>query len=387
MTNKKADCGCLFPLLPCLYSLNPDDIIRKQHSNEIDRQIARDKEDFVRTHRLLLLGAGESGKSTIIKQMQLIHVDNFSETVRRQRRDDIRDNLVDAIVSILAAMSSITPPVKLDNPENETMAKWVLDHATKQDFDYPEEFYQYTKILWKDKGVQVMTFERSNEYQLIDSAKYFLDQVDVIGRDDYIPTDQDILRCRVLTTGIYELNFQVNSVKFQIIDVGGQRDERRKWFLCFNDVTAIIFVTACSSYNMVLREDASKNRLRESLELFKIVWNNRWLGHISVILFLNKQDLFKEKILSGRSKLEDYFPDFKDFDEFEMEAKEHPEVARAKYFIRRQFENISEGSNYLWAHRFYPHFTCAVDTENVKKVFDNCRDTIQRKYLKEYDLI
>ena len=61
-----------------------------------------------------------------------------------------------------------------------------------------------------------------------------------------------------------------------MFDVGGQRDERRKWIQCFNDVTAIIFVTACSSYNMVLREDASQNRLKESLELFKSIWNNRY---------------------------------------------------------------------------------------------------------------
>lgn len=62
-----------------------------------------------------------------------------------------------------------------------------------------------------------------------------------------------------------------------MFDVGGQRDERRKWIQCFNDVTAIIFVTACSSYNMVLREDPTQNRLRESLDLFRSIWNNRYL--------------------------------------------------------------------------------------------------------------
>ena len=63
-----------------------------------------------------------------------------------------------------------------------------------------------------------------------------------------------------------------------MFDVGGQRDERRKWIQCFNDVTAIIFVTACSSYNLVLREDSSQNRLKESLELFKSIWNNRYVN-------------------------------------------------------------------------------------------------------------
>ena len=58
---------------------------------------------------------------------------------------------------------------------------------------------------------------------------------------DYTPTNQDLLRCRVLTQGIFETRFNVERVNFHMFDVGGQRDERRKWIQCFNDVTAIIF--------------------------------------------------------------------------------------------------------------------------------------------------
>jgi hypothetical protein len=60
-----------------------------------------------------------------------------------------------------------------------------------------------------------------------------------------------------------------------MFDVGGQREERRKWIQCFNDVTAIIFVTACSGFNLVLIEDERQNRLKESLDLFKNIWTNR----------------------------------------------------------------------------------------------------------------
>lgn len=125
-----------------------------------------------------------------------------------------------------------------------------------------------------------------------------------------------------------------------MFDVGGQRDERRKWIQCFNDVTAIIFVTACSSYNMVLREDPSQNRLRESLDLFKSIWNNRWLRTISVILFLNKQDLLAEKVKAGKSRIEDYFQEFAHY-QTPMDAVGEPgedsDVVRAKYFIRDEF--------------------------------------------------
>ncbi len=142
----------------------------------------------------------------------------------------------------------------------------------------------------------VSCFDRSNEYQLIDCAKYFLDKVSEVRKEDFSPSQQDILRARVLTSGIFETKFRVDKVKFHMFDVGGQRDERRKWIQCFNDVTAIIFVAASSSYNMVLREDNTQNRLREALDLFRSIWNNRWLRTISVILFLNKQDLLEEKI-------------------------------------------------------------------------------------------
>uniref|UniRef100_A0A8W7P6V3 Adenylate cyclase-stimulating G alpha protein n=1 Tax=Anopheles coluzzii TaxID=1518534 RepID=A0A8W7P6V3_ANOCL len=330
---------------------------QKRRSDAITRQLQKDKQVYRATHRLLLLGAGESGKSTIVKQMRILHVNGFSDSERKQKIEDIKKNIRDAIL-------------------------------VRPDFNYPPEFYEHTEELWKDRGVQ-QTYERSNEYQLIDCAKYFLDRVSEIKQPNYTPTEQDILRCRVLTSGIFETRFQVDKVNFHMFDVGGQRDERRKWIQCFNDVTAIIFVTACSSYNMVLREDPTQNRLRESLDLFKSIWNNRWLRTISVILFLNKQDLLAEKIKAGKSKLSDYFGEFNRYQtpaDAVCEMGEDPEVIRAKYFIRDEFLRISTASG-DGKHYCYPHFTCAVDTENIKRVFNDCRDIIQRMHLRQYELL
>ncbi|XP_035707226.1 guanine nucleotide-binding protein G(s) subunit alpha isoform X2 [Folsomia candida] len=363
-----------------------EDKRRKEANKKINAQIQRDKQIYRATHRLLLLGAGESGKSTIVKQMRILHVDGFSEDEKRLKIEDIKKNVRDAILTITGAMSTLTPPVQLEHPENQFRVDYIQDVASQPDFDYPHEFYENTEELWKDRGVQTC-FERSNEYQLIDCAKYFLDKVSDIKLTNYTPTEQDILRCRVLTSGIFETRFQVDKVNFHLFDVGGQRSERNKWIQCFNDVTAIIFVTACSSFNMVLREDASQNRLKESLELFKSIWNNRWLRTISVILFLNKQDLLAEKIKAGRSKLEDYFPDFTRYQtpsDAASEPGDDPEFVRAKYFIRDEFLRISTASGDN-KHYCYPHFTCAVDTENIRRVFNDCRDIIQRMHLRQYE--
>ena len=121
-----------------------------------------------------------------------------------------------------------------------------------------------------------------------------------------------------------------------MFDVGGQRSERKKWIHCFENVTSIIFCVALSEYDQVLLEESSQvggpcnvgmeteltieqNRMVESLVLFDSVVNSRWFMRTSIILFLNKVDLFKAKL--GRSPLERYFPDYTGGDDVNKAAK------------------------------------------------------------------
>ncbi|KAM8966699.1 guanine nucleotide-binding protein G(olf) subunit alpha isoform 3-T3 [Pelodytes ibericus] len=365
-----------------------DEKAQREANKKIEKQLQKERLAYKATHRLLLLGAGESGKSTIVKQMRILHVNGFNSEEKKQKIQDIRKNVKDAIVTIVSAMGTLIPPVPVANPENQFRIDYIKSIAPLSDFDYTQEFFEHAQKLWDDDGVKAC-FERSNEYQLIDCAQYFLEKIDHVRQNDYTPTDQDLLRCRVLTSGIFETRFQVDKVNFHMFDVGGQRDERRKWIQCFNDVTAIIFVVASSSYNMVIREDNNTNRLREALDLFKSIWNNRWLRTISVILFLNKQDMLAEKVLAGKSKIEDYFPEYVRYtvpDDATPDAGEDPKVTRAKFFIRDEFLRISTASG-DGRHYCYPHFTCAVDTENIRRVFNDCRDIIQRMHLRQYELL
>ncbi|XP_065837544.1 guanine nucleotide-binding protein G(s) subunit alpha-like [Oscarella lobularis] len=369
--------GCLPSRLP---SVDPEqrerEKIQSHKSHQIDKELMKEAKNYKATHRLLLLGAGESGKSTIVKQMRILHVNGFGEDEKRRTIPDIHNNIKDSISTLLRAVRRHGGALVDEAAADRVLATIDANEALTDDF------FSWTRDLWRDDAVQTM-YERANEFQLIDSAQYFLDRIEVIRRADYIPDVQDLLHCRVLTRGIFETKFTYRSVRFHIVDVGGQRDERRKWIQCFNDVTAIIFVVACSSYDMNLREDETSNRLKEALDLFKNIWNNRFLKKISVILFLNKQDLLRKKILLGKSPLEKYFDEYPNYTVAnvpKLYEGEPPEVLRAQFFIRDKFTATAQESNDR--HELYPHFTTAIDTENIRTVFNDCQEIIQREYLR-----
>jgi hypothetical protein len=106
-------------------------------------------------------------------------------------------------------------------------------------------------------------FEQRASFQLDESCVHFFGDVDRICAPNYVPTDQDILRARMKTTGIIENNYSIEGVTFKFLDVGGQRSERRKWIRCFQDVTAIFFLTAVSEIDQKVAEDEETNRMKE----------------------------------------------------------------------------------------------------------------------------
>jgi len=91
-------------------------------------------------------------------------------------------------------------------------------------------------------------------HRLNDSTRYFFERAADILSSNYQPTEQDSLRARVRTTGIVQQHFEIKERKYTMFDVGGQRNERRKWIHCFDNVTACIFVTAISEFDQKLYE-------------------------------------------------------------------------------------------------------------------------------------
>ncbi|XP_076868186.1 guanine nucleotide-binding protein subunit alpha-14-like isoform X2 [Brachyhypopomus gauderio] len=333
---------------------------------EIERHLRMDKKEAQRQLKLLLLGTGESGKSTFIKQMRIIHGKGFSEEDRRGYTKLIFQNIFVAVQALIQAMEMLGIPF-LDDKNTSFAA--VLRRVTPESVITMEPHYEAIKNVWSDVGIQ-QCYERKREFQLSDSAKYYLDNMDRISASFYVPTLQDILRVRVPTTGIIEYPFKINSVIFRMVDVGGQRSERRKWIHCFENVTSIIFLVALSEYDQVLYENTNENRMEESKALFKTIITYSWFQNTSIILFLNKTDLLREKIT--KSHLEDYFPEYKG---------PKKDAGAAMTFVLKMYEAQNTGLK-----RMYSHFTCATDTDNISKIFLGVKDTIMRIHFVEFIL-
>uniref|UniRef100_A0A2K5NZ17 G protein subunit alpha 12 n=1 Tax=Cercocebus atys TaxID=9531 RepID=A0A2K5NZ17_CERAT len=201
-----------------------------------------------------------------------------------------------------------------------------------------------------------------------ESVKYFLDNLDRIGQLNYFPSKQDILLARKATKGIVEHDFVIKKIPFKMVDVGGQRSQRQKWFQCFDGITSILFMVSSSEYDQVLMEDRRTNRLVESMNIFETIVNNKLFFNVSIILFLNKMDLLVEKVKTVSIKK--HFPDFRG-DPHRLEDVQ-------RYLVQcfdRKRRNRSKP--------LFHHFTTAIDTENVRFVFHAVKDTILQENLKD----
>ncbi|KAH9019933.1 guanine nucleotide binding protein, alpha subunit, partial [Lactarius deliciosus] len=117
-----------------------------------------------------------------------------------------------------------------------------------------------------------------------------------IAASNYLPSMEDILRACAKTTAITETQFPLGQLSIHMVDVGEQRLEREKWTHNFESVTSIVFCTTLLEYDQVLLEERNQNRMAESLVLFKSVIDSRWFLCTSIIHFLTKIDVFKNKL-------------------------------------------------------------------------------------------
>lgn len=397
---------------------------------DIDRKLSQCHMEENRKVKLLLLGPGESGKSTIFKQMRILYGEvKRSDDDLRMYGVVVRSNTITAVRKLCSLLTKLELEEKLEEESLESLEctsssptnsnsngvsspltpknafdilvghliDWTLspDDLPTMDDRIEEDWvgrcpqaglsanndaklflhlWHEIKVLWESKTIQEAWPKRA-KVNIIDSHKHFLDEINRIASPSYCPTDQDILFTRVKTSKVAKEQYHIEGVEFEVYDVGGQRSQRHKWVHCFDVVDAVIFTASLSEYDQTLAESRKTNRMVEAIELFQSVCHNRAFTDKPIMLFFTKRDVLQEKILYSNIADNTHFSDYagppKDYD------------AAVQYFIDKFMECLPDDD----IPDSYIHVTTATDTNNMKFVLTSAQKIIMSSNLENSGFI
>ena len=223
-----------------------------------------------------------------------------------------------------------------------------------------EEILDALKAVWGNEQIQEV-FRISNSPQILDNIKYFFDKIDDVFSEDYLPSDEDILKTRNKTIGITRNNMKAENHNVLLIDLGGQMSERNKYKSITEEVDALIYTISLCDYNRMMYENSDKSRKDDQFELFNYFAENEKYSGKPVFLICNKADLFKDKIENSNT-FREAFPDFV--------GDEQSPVECANYYIE-SFKKIAEEKGIeLW-----PFAISAIDSDNVRSTIHSILDS------------
>ncbi|KDR77978.1 hypothetical protein GALMADRAFT_138136 [Galerina marginata CBS 339.88] len=345
----------------CILSIRPEDAA-KARNDEVEDQLKRDCLTAMNEINMLLVGVWDSGMATIVKQMKLVHYSGCSDSERFSFKGIICADTIQFMRTILNAM------LRMDlypSPENDAHCALIFSLPQSSDIEFlPRDVANALLSLWKDDSVQEAV-SRSNEFDLHESAIYYMNSIDRIASPSYIPTDEDILR-RSVKTSIAETTFRTGELTYKLYDADAQKGARRKWIHSFEGVMLPVVVISLKDYGRTLLEDGSLNVLQNLLDVFDSICNTWWFRETSVILFLNDADIFAGNL--SHSPLQNYFPDYRGGDDYE---------AACEYLLQR-FTSLNRRPE---TRQIYTHFTSVMDTQQFQFIVNAVQDIRIRRSL------
>lgn len=155
----------------CLrFKFNPEELEQRCKSQEIDKMIEKDKQMLKRQVKLLLLGAGESGKSTFLKQMRIIHGIKFENELVKEYQQVIYQNVIKGMRVLVDARDKLG--ISWSDSSNAEVGRKLLEFNNTMVLD-TRLFIHYAPLLsklWLDSGIR-RAFDRRREFQLVSIRK------------------------------------------------------------------------------------------------------------------------------------------------------------------------------------------------------------------------
>ncbi|KAF5351271.1 hypothetical protein D9756_008227 [Leucocoprinus leucothites] len=434
----------------------------KRVSDVIDEQIDKERK-AEKPMKILLLGQSESGKSTTLKNFQLMYepkafrreralwraiihlnvvqsfhliMDAMTQTQRLTRREgddhipkdlpalttehlkikqrlspllEIEKSLIGQLSPITSRQKSPGHRLSLKEVAVNSASSWKdclqrlvktdrdsFDSEEAVDWDDPDDPGRVIHAcsedmirLWKDPVIQDLLDKL--KLRMWEQAGFFLDALERVTAPRYLPTDDDILRARLKTLGVTEHRFTLYQGAHGVVHAphrqktGGSmmlaaivlRQANSQCVKLPAHLSSLARVTL-SAFDQMLEEDSKTNRLQDSVQLWKEVVSNKLLQQTNIILFLNKIDIFQDKLAAG-VRFADHVTSYGDrANDFESTSA----------YLKKKFGGI------LKAHSktqrvFYCHFTTVTDTKSTglnKGTILSVKDMLMRENLASANL-
>jgi len=305
-------------------------------------------------HDILILGAGESGKTTLVKQLMYLYGQFYGPEKRKQYVSHIFENLVNGIQCLVQNCDPLS--AELEDLATKINSKNPYDDLSTVEADYISQ-------LWRCTNVQECWKTKKADLQLPDGLDYLLSRAHIICQAGYVPTHDDILRVRKRTTGIVETTFKYNTKTITVIDVGGQKNERKKWIHAFDRCSTIIFIVALPCFDQKMWEDFDVNRMQDAFDLFSSVINMDVFIKKDIVLFLNKKDIFRLKV--KEVNLKNYFDDY--------DGRTNSYADGIEY-LTNKFLSFNENTN----RKIFIHTTDATDPANIENSFTDVMEILNK---------
>ncbi|KAH9499025.1 Guanine nucleotide-binding protein G(o) subunit alpha, partial [Bulinus truncatus] len=293
-----------------------------------------------------------AGKSTLAKQVRMIHEKGFADKEKALYREIVRQNIVTAVLGVLHEMEA--HGVQFSTEELRQTANNIKDRLKSTDSPKAVVDMRHSLALLTSQKTLKDFMDTYLDVEMCQLNHYLFRSLEKILSDSYAPTDYDILRVRQKTTGLNEILFHFKGFEFRLCDVDGHCSVKKKWLQNFENVSAILFTVALSSYDVRSKDKDEHMELHDALHIFSTVSAYDGFRKSPIILFLNKKDIFQQKL--KKVPLTVAFPDYKGTSDF----------SEASLFVQSKFESCVAES----ADRLTVHITNATDTPSIRSVFD-----------------
>jgi len=307
---------------------------------------------------ILVLGNQFSGKHRLLKKLKVEYGDEYSLEERRDFKRIIQKTILRTIHVIIKACNSFGYKVLKENEEYVN----IMNDA----FAFTTEVVNGIKKLWDDTAI-IKTLLKKSELAIPEHVEYFIEKIDDFSKQDYIPTDEDIIKCPD-TSLTCEYGIAFEKWMFKFIAMGQTQKNASYWTSAF-DFNAILFVVSLADYDYVSLERAPTNNIKKNASFWKTN-NNLWdslqifaelqneQNGRSIILIFTDSDIFKQKLFEVDLKV--CFPDYTGGVDY----------SKACEFVKHKFLSICTG------RKVFSEFSSDIDQNEMNFIFD----CVKKKY-------